>query len=305
MLLSATSLATAGYVVQHTSHLRQTLERLSAVRPAVIVIDPLSHGAGVELEAIERTRTAAQPVPVLVVSEAGDPGPAVLCGRALERGSWDLVARSAPPEEFLMRVQRLQQLALRMAEMDILRHRAAHDDRTDLLRPHAFQDRLREHVSAAQRHRFDLALLLIDLDHFGKVNKLHDHTVGDLVIARVGEVIRKALRTEDVAGRLGGDEFAVLLPYTKKVDAAHVVQRLLDEIKDISGRLPGAKGKIEISASVGFETFSGTDLEGLQALRLHAEESLRHAKARGGNQGVYFRSLEGGRASASGDQDQA
>jgi len=305
MLQSAATLANAGYLVQHTSHLRETLERLTQVSPAVIVVDPLSHGGGVELEAIERARSGGQPTPVLVVGEAGVPGPAIMCGRALERGSWDLVARSAPPEEFLMRVQRLLLQASRMAEMDILRHRAAHDDRTDLLRPNAFQDRLREHVSASQRHHFDLALLMIDLDHFGKVNKLHDHTVGDLVIARVGSVIRNALRTEDVAGRLGGDEFAVLLPYTKKVDAAHVVKRLIEEIKDISGRLPGAKGDIEVSASVGFETFSGTDLDGVQSLRLHAEEALRHAKARGGNQGVYYRSLESGRASGAANQDQA
>lgn len=303
-LASVASLTAAGYLVQRSSHLRQTLERISQARPAVIVIDPLSQGGSVELGAIEKARLTDPLTPVLVVADAGDPAPSMLCGRALERGSWDLVHRSAPPEEFLMRVQRLQQNATRLAEMESLRHRAAHDDRTDLLRPHSFEERLREHFSAAHRHKLDLALMLIDLDHFGKVNKLHDHTVGDLIIARVGSVIRNALRTEDVAGRLGGDEFAVLLPYTKKVDAAHVVQRLLDEIKELSGRLPGAKGDIEVSASIGFETFSGNDLDDAKSLRLHAEEALRHAKARGGNQGVYFRSLDSGRASGIADKDQ-
>ena len=294
----------AGYVVQRSSHLRQTLERISETPPAVIVIDPLSRGGGVELGAIESVRSQGRLTPVLVVADSGDPAPSELCGRALERGSWDLVHRGAPPEEFLMRIQRLQQLAARFAEMELLRHRAAHDDRTDLLRPYAFQERLREHASAAQRHKLDLALMLIDLDHFGKVNKLHDHTVGDLIIARVGNVIRGALRTEDVAGRLGGDEFAVLLPYTKKVDAAHVIQRLLDEIKGLSGRLPGAKSDIEVSASIGFETYNGTDLDGAHTLRLHAEDALRQAKAHGGNKGVYYRSLESVRGSGLADKDQ-
>ncbi len=304
LLDSAATLAAAGYLVQRSSHLRHSLEQIANHPPAVIVVDPLAKGGGVELAAIERARSVAAAIPVLVIADVGDPAASSVCARALEHGLWDLVHRSAAPEELLMRVQRLHQLAARMLEMEQLRHRAAHDDRTDLLRPHAFQERLREHVSAAQRHHFDLALLLIDLDNFGKINKLHDHTVGDLVIARVGTVIRNALRTEDVAGRLGGDEFAVLLPYTKKVDAAHVLQRLLDEIKALSGRSPGAKGEIEVSASVGFETFSGTDLDSAQTLRLHAEESLRQAKARGGNQGVYYRSLESARGSGLADQDQ-
>jgi diguanylate cyclase (GGDEF)-like protein len=119
--------------------------------------------------------------------------------------------------------------------MSELRHRASHDDRTDLLRPQAFQARLVEHFSAAQRHKLELALVLLDMDKFGAVNKRHDHTVGDLLIARVGEVIRRNLRTEDVAGRLGGDEFAVLLPYTGKINAARVVNRLRVEIAKLSG----------------------------------------------------------------------
>ena len=305
-LASLAGLSAAGYVVHQSTFLRQSLEQIALSQPAVIVIDPLSQGGGVELGALEKVRGKERLTPVLVVADAGDPAPSVLCGRALARGSWDLVHRGAPPEEFLMRVQRLQQLAARQTEMELLRHRAAHDDRTDLLRPHSFQDRMREHVSAAQRHKLDLALMLIDLDHFGKVNKQHDHTVGDLIIARVGSVIRNALRTEDVAGRLGGDEFAVLLPYTKKVDAAHVVQRLLDGIKELSGRLPGAKGDIQVSASIGFETYSGNDLDDAHTtLRLHAEEALRHAKVLGGNRGVYYRSTEGGRGSGLADKDQA
>ena len=111
-------------------------------------------------------------------------------------------------EEVLMRLQRLEREALHMAEVRDLRHRAWHDDRTDLLRGRAFEARLGEHFSAAQRHSFDLGLVLIDLDGFGAINKEYDHTVGDILIEQVGEVIRRTLRAEDVAGRLGGDEFA-------------------------------------------------------------------------------------------------
>jgi diguanylate cyclase (GGDEF)-like protein len=291
----AGALSAAGYRIQQSTRLRQTLDKLARLHPAVLIVDPLSSGGGVELEAIERARAQDPPTPVLVVANARDPLPAVLCARTLERGLWDLVHRGAPPEEFLMRIERLQAQAARLAEMDQLRHRAAHDDRTDLLRPHSFQERLKEHFSAAQRHGFDLALLLIDLDHFGLVNKQNDHTVGDFLIAQVGNAIRGALRTEDVAGRIGGDEFAVVLPYTSKVDASSVVQRLLEEIKKLSGWVPGARQEIATSASIGFETFNGKDLDTVQTLRLHSEEALRQAKLLGGNQGVYYRSLDSSR----------
>ena len=80
-------------------------------------------------------------------------------------------------------------------------------------------------------------LVILDLDDFGRINKEFDHTVGDLVISRVGDVIKHSLRAEDIGGRLGGDEFAVLLPYTDQVDAAKVVSRLRRSIEALSGHI--------------------------------------------------------------------
>jgi diguanylate cyclase (GGDEF)-like protein len=160
------------------------------------------------------------------------------------------------------------------------------------LRPNAFQARLLEHFSAAQRHHHDLALVLIDLDRFGAINKEHDHTVGDDVISRVGDAIRRTLRVEDVAGRLGGDEFGVLLPYTGKINAALVVNRLRQEIARCSGQPEGANSHIDCSASIGFETYDGEDIDSLETLRRHSERALRVAKVQGGDQGVYYRSLD-------------
>ena len=277
-------LATAGFEVETTPNLRRTLLRLAAGDVGVLVIHPLAAGGAVELEAIERQRAKDPPVPVLVVADSDDPKPAVLGARALADGLWDIVHKDAPLEEYVMRIRQL-------GENHALRHRAAHDDRTDLLRPQTFEARLAEHVSAAQRHSFEIALLVLDIDKFKRINDEHDHTVGDLVIERIGAAIRSTLRAEDVAGRLGGDEFGVLLPYTGKLETARVVQRLLDAVKALSGRPRGARHDIDISTSIGFETTNGRDLASVDELRAHAETALREAKRRGGNQGVYYRSL--------------
>jgi diguanylate cyclase (GGDEF)-like protein len=286
----AEGLAGGGYAVEHSATLRNTLERIGRLQPDLILVDPLTDGA-VELDAIEDARSDELPTPVLVVGDARDRLPSAVGVRARERGLWDLVRRDASPEELALRIELLRQQAEGLREMSQLRHRATHDDRTDMLRPRSFQERLREHFSAAQRHGLDLAFLLLDLDRFGQINKMYDHTVGDALITEVAGAIRASLRAEDLAGRLGGDEFGVLLPYTKKVDAAHVVQRLLEEIHALTGAVDGA-GDTEISVSIGFETFDGSDVESLESLRRHAELALRKAKDGGGNQAVYFRARE-------------
>jgi diguanylate cyclase (GGDEF)-like protein len=286
---AARALAERGHSLALTRTLRQSLLRLQTDTPELVLIDPLSGAGEVELLALERARSGDEPPPVLVVAARDDEGALLRAARTLRLGTWDVVWRDAPPEELELRIERLLRQARLVREMGELRHRASHDDRTDLLRPQAFQARLVEHFSAAQRHRLDLALVLIDLDRFGANNQRHDHPVGDHLITQDGEVIRRAQRAEDVAGRLGGDEFAVVLPYTRKIDAARVVNRLRQEIARLSGLPPGAREPIQVSASLGFETFDGTDLESVEVLRRHAEEALRSAKESGGDQGVYFR----------------
>jgi diguanylate cyclase (GGDEF)-like protein len=289
--LRANALAAAGFEARVSSQLQQSLERIAGESPAVVVVDPLAGTAGAEIVAVDRARSGAGRGGILILLDATGGGSLPGIAHFPRHGPWDIARRDAPDEELVLRVRKLQRSVEDVRETERLRYLATHDDRTELLRPQVFQDQLRAHFSAAQRHQLHLALLLIDLDDFGRINKQHNHTIGDAVIARVGDAIREALRTEDVAGRLGGDEFGVLLPYTRKVDAARVVQRLLDEIKRASGEIPGARGPIEISASIGFETFDGRDLASVEELRLNAEEALRSAKQRGGNRGVYYRQL--------------
>jgi len=274
-----------------TTSVKNSLSEIGPAGPDVVVIDPLVEGGRAELEALLGPLPADLRPAVLLVYEPTRLDAALATIEALELEPFELVQRGARGEELRLRVERLLSDRERARELDELRHRALHDDATGLLRPRAFQARLSEHYSAAERHRLDMALVLIDLDRFGAVNKRFDHTVGDRILTRVGEAIRAALRAEDVAGRIGGDEFAVVLPYTKRVDAAHVTARLLERIRAVSGRFAGAESEIDVAASIGFETFDGTDLDGVETLRAHAEVALREAKRSGGDRGVYYRAL--------------
>jgi diguanylate cyclase (GGDEF)-like protein len=287
-------LAREGYALEVSTRLRRSLERLAGDPPALVLLDPMIQDGSVELQAIDRARRRETLVPLLVVAGPGEERLRARAESSIEGEAWDVVARDAPLDELRLRIERMRRTAEQLNEMARYKHRAFHDDRTELLRPEAFQRRLAEHFSAAQRHGLDLALVLIDLDRFGLVNKDHDHTVGDTLISAVGGVIRRALRAEDVAGRLGGDEFAVILPYTRKNDAALAVSRLQREIAKLSGQVPGARSEIQVSASLGYETFDGHDIDSLDTLRAHAERALREAKQQGGDRGLYYRRLPRG-----------
>lgn len=284
-------LEAAGHRVRSTSSLRETREVLAAVRPHALVVDPVLDDARAELIEVQRLRGEPS-APILLVVDPRDARPALESSLVLEGLLHDLVRRDAPAEEYVLRVSRLAEQAALERRVRELTFLATHDDRTGLLRPLTFEQRLAEHVSAAQRHHFALALAILDLDHFGQLNKRFDHVVGDEVIAAVGRCIRATLRTEDIGGRLGGDEFAVVLPYTGRVDAAHVVGRLLERIREVPRQLgdlvPG--GPLELSASLGFETYDGSELESPDDLRKHAERALRRAKQLGGDRGLYYRS---------------
>ena len=289
-------ISAADFELRTARSLRESIERLGSWRPQLLILDPLTKNAVAEISAL--TRGEAGPlrenIPVLVILDrdpARDPGE---WSKELGPRPWDMIDRNASPEELGIRLRQLLGYGRMLMEMGRLRHRAAHDDRTDLLRPQAFQTRMNEHFAAAKRHQLELCFVMMDLDKFGQINKRHDHTIGDKLIAKVGEVIRRSLRTEDVAGRLGGDEFAVLLPYTKRDDALQVVGRLRERIANLSGPFEGADEDIPVSTSIGFETFDGEDLESVESLRKNAEKALRKAKRSGGDQAIYYRELDPG-----------
>jgi diguanylate cyclase (GGDEF)-like protein len=283
------ALRAAGWQVVESERLEQSAQALAGSPPELVLLDPLVEGGSAEIELV--LQASPGPVPALLYQVEGPWREEALATLRAREALFDILPRTASPAELVWRAARLLAQVRGRVEVEDLRRRALFDERTELLRPKAFEQRLVEHFAAAERHRFALALAIADLDHFGEFNKRRDHTFGDLVIARVGGVIRSNLRTEDAAGRLGGDEFAVVLPYTGPVEAAKVVRRIRDEIAALNGPLLGGSGGLQIAASLGFETFDGSDLDSVVTLRAHAERALRAAKDQGGDRGVYYRSL--------------
>lgn len=122
-------------------------------------------------------------------------------------------------------------------------------------------------------------MLLLDIDHFKRVNDTHGHTVGDEVIRAVAHVVRGNVRATDCAGRYGGDEFAIILPGTATLDARAIAQRICTQITDIRLRqLPA----LRITSSIGVAAASAQHSD-LRAWIDAADTALYLAKKEGRN----------------------
>ena len=111
-----------------------------------------------------------------------------------------------------------------------------------------FDDRLRAEIAFAVRHATDCALILLDLDHFKRVNDTYGHPAGDEILRHLAGVANGALRTEDVFARFGGEEFAVILRGASTRGAARLAERLREALSLQHAVYEGQEISVTLSA---------------------------------------------------------
>jgi diguanylate cyclase (GGDEF)-like protein len=167
--------------------------------------------------------------------------------------------------------------------------RANNDSLTGLPNKRATEDTFKRMIAQAHRSVAPLAVVMLDLDHFKRVNDQFGHGKGDEVLAAVGAAIQAVLRESDFAGRFGGEEFLLLLPDTGVEGAARLAERLRESIAEIT--VPGIER--EITASLGLAELlehGGTP----RGLLREADRALYAAKAAGRNRSVVARVTDSG-----------
>jgi two-component system, cell cycle response regulator len=113
-----------------------------------------------------------------------------------------------------------------------------------------FEERLRSEVAYAVRHRSHASLLIIDLDHFKRINDTYGHPAGDAVLRRASDACMRALRTEDVFARFGGEEFAVVLRNIELKGATRLAERLRQAVANEVIEHDGHTVKVTMSGGV-------------------------------------------------------
>jgi diguanylate cyclase (GGDEF)-like protein len=154
------------------------------------------------------------------------------------------------------------------------------DDLTGLPLRGAFVAAAAQAIASARATEGECALLVIDVDQFKFVNDTYGHLRGDAVLVLVGELLRRTLRSGDLAARWGGDEFVALLPGAPISRAREVAERLAAAIRGHGGLSDAALPPIPVSVSIGVASFPshGNDPEGLFAA---ADRAMYQVKRRG------------------------
>jgi diguanylate cyclase (GGDEF)-like protein len=183
--------------------------------------------------------------------------------------------------QFLDLIIRTMEIAVSNAlEMEKLRKEAAFDRLTNTYSRREF-DRLIEHsIANAQRHKRSLSVIMLDIDHFKKVNDNHGHLAGDAVLREVAKTLSGSIRKGDYIARYGGEEFIVILPETKMIRAIELAERLRRAIEVRGIAVPGGE-TLKITASFGVSSLKpGFDRE---SLIKEADEMMYRAKTHGRN----------------------
>lgn len=154
------------------------------------------------------------------------------------------------------------------------------DSLTDLRNRRDIEETLVGALSAARRHEADLAVLLIDIDHFKLVNDTYGHQVGDAVLTRTGLAIQSALRSEDTVGRWGGEEFLVVLPHTDAAGAVVIADRLRVRVRVAMPDPDHSEPRIAVTVTIGAAAWTAG---GMDELISRADRALYAGKAAGRN----------------------
>ena len=195
--------------------------------------------------------------------------------QGLELGAVDYVTKPFAMPELRARVR----AALRTKHlMDLLAKRALIDGLTGLANRASLEQRLAQELSLSRRTKRPLACVMVDVDHFKKVNDTYGHAFGDEVLRSVAQTLVSGCRTEDLIARYGGEEFALLLPNTNGVGAAELAERLRQAVASI----PVTHGKTPVTVTCSFgvsEWPRAVDPSLLEA----ADKALYQAKQAGRN----------------------
>lgn len=161
-----------------------------------------------------------------------------------------------------------------------LSRKAAIDGLTALFNHEYFQNMLDQEFASARRHKRELSLILIDIDHFKRFNDTWGHQAGDQVLRQVAQAIRTTCRGGDVVARYGGEEMVVILPTTSSADAEQAAERIRLAVESL--RVPHEKEQLAVTISLGLASLDSTMIS-KNELVLIADKALYRSKADGRN----------------------
>jgi|GEM_PF-3947445 len=288
-------LVASGYRVRVIEGTEHALRQVCQEACDVVLLD-CNRSADEAMRWLNRIQDSRRPASVIVIGARPSPEEAI---RFLRAGAFDFVIQPASVERLLEAVaqaienrrafmqimslsEQLQSANKRLrAQMHDLKRLAATDSLTNLLNRRAFTSALCREFGKADRYGHSLGLLLIDIDHFKRINDRFGHLAGDSVLRQVSGHLGQTMRTVDVVARFGGEEFAVLVSgagsghvfgAAERIRTTVFEQSFLSECRDY-----------RVTVSIGIAQYQGEGGRLSEDLIRDADVALYRAKANGRN----------------------
>jgi two-component system cell cycle response regulator len=261
----------------------QALEIFDRERPSLVITDwVMPDMTGIELCQRIRSNGRGPYTYIILLTTVAEKENIV---RGLSAGADDYLTKPFHQQELVARVRvgcRLIELHRQLeAKNRLLEELALTDPLTKLPNRRAIEDWARRQLSGAARHGFPFWVVLIDLDHFKRVNDNHGHDAGDMVLKRFGEILKTNTRLSDICGRIGGEEFLQVLTYADEPSVKMVIERVRKQFA--AEAFPFGGNTIHVTASFGVAGFQGRTPPPFSELVTQADAALYRAKNNGRN----------------------
>ena len=232
-------------------------------------------------------------VPVILMTARGTQGKV----EGLELGADDYLVKPIDAAELRARVKSMLRLKAsndglqaanrKLAELNARLEELSVTDALTGLHNRGFFDRRFEYeFNRARRYRSSLALLMMDIDHFKKLNDAHGHQFGDLVLQGVAKALQACLRDVDTIARYGGEEIVAILPETPQAEVAGVAERLRLAVE--SAEFLDQGGRVPATISIGAALYPNRVAQSRADLLKLADDALYRAKEGGRNRVRFY-----------------
>jgi diguanylate cyclase (GGDEF)-like protein len=265
-------LSRAGMNTQVAVHPEQALQHIEDFHPDLMLMDLyMPEVSGIDLARMIRQMDEYVSTPIVFLSSEDDFAKQM---EAMSLGGDDFLTKPIKASHLVSLV------TSRLERLRVLRSFMIRDSLTGLLNHTAFIQYLNQQVNRCRRSNIRMALAMLDLDHFKKVNDTYGHAFGDTILKGLSRMLKQRLRRSDIIGRYGGEEFVALLLDATPANAFRVMEDIRNHYANLQ-HVAGDGGVVTVTFSCGIATFP--EFPTANQLSEAADKTLYLAKGSGRN----------------------
>jgi len=266
----------------------KTIDAIYHETPEMVMLDiSLTKPSSLDILTKLKSAPSTREIPVIIITAGKSVHKMAKCYSC---GAYDYISMPFFREEVIARIRNIGYVCEKMKEFEKLLVR---DYLTGLYNRKFFMERLGEELAWAGRYGEPMSFIILDIDHFKKINDTYGHSCGDEVLRQLSKILVMTLRAHDVVARYGGEEFVVLLANTGPEEAITVAEKLRVAVQENDFFCEEDRVKLPVTISIGVSSTDGKSDPVPDSLIIRADHALYEAKATGRNKVMFSHTPDG------------